>query len=169
MPTYEPGSRPDNIIKSINNWIATNIATGLGLTIYYEGQGRIGSLLSTWVESFVIPGDYLNEPMLAHTGDRFATLAETYLNLNVFQLIDSGQTGLVGIYALKTTATNIMQLFGPLVVIPVYDYNTVGTPQDGGLQVDNAPIPKTVPTPPDMGVEQINLSVSMRMNSVLIS
>ena len=90
------------------------------------------------------------------------------MNLNVFQVMDSGAFGLTNIYALHTTVTNIAQLFTPQTSIVVRDYDTVGTPQDGALSVMQSPIPRAVETPADLGVEQMNLSVPLRFNSVVI-
>ena len=168
MPTLEAGSKPVNIMKSINAFVDAQIRVGLGLTVYYEGQGRLGSLPSTWVESFIIPGAYVG-PLMVAGSNSHSLWNECFLNLNVFQKLDSPNQGLANIYALSDTVTDIKALFGHQTVISVRDYDTSGTPVVDGLRVVEPPIPRPVPTPPDMGVAQMNLSVPLRHHQVMIN
>lgn len=160
MPTLEAGSRYDNIKRSVNAHLVTNVATALSVVVYYDRQGRQGSLPAQWVEAHLITTSYQSDVIVAGWQSH-STHAECYLNLNLFEKIDSG-LGLVGIYGLDTLADNVRQVYELGSTVVVYDYATVGNPAAGHLRVLERPSVREIDTPADMGARQTNISVPMR-------
>lgn len=166
MATLEAGSRLDNIEKSINAHLNTNIATGLGLRVYYSGAGRFGDLPARWVESDTIFGSAIDNVM-THGTTAYSVMTELFLNLNFFERTDSGLS-LSAIYGLLTIVDNARQIYSINSTIPVHDYATAGKPLAGGLTVWEPPDMRRIATPPEAGLRQINLSVPLRYYAVTI-
>lgn len=167
MPTLEAGSRYDNINKSMNSFVSTNIATGLSQTVYYMGQGRLGTLPQRWIEIDMIPGSQVAE-VKGMPDSGHAVWTELFLNINTFEQITSGLSQ-VNIYAMASLVDNIRELFEISASIPVYDYDAVGTPLAGGLMVWASPSIREIPTPQDAGFRQVNISVPLRYHSITSS
>lgn len=165
MAILEAGSRLDNISKSVNAYVQTYIKTGLGYTVYYAGQDRIGTLPARWVEADLIPGSGIADVMAAPDGG-LSTWVEAFLNLNCFEHIETG-TGAPSLYALITMAESIRQKFLITTGITVRDYATAGNPVAGALMVWERPNLTEVPVVADSGIKQINISVPLRYHEVI--
>lgn len=165
MPTIEAASRPDNIIKSLNAYIITEIVGSLEIPVYFMGQERFDEP-PKWVESdFIYP---LQVTMLDRgPNGSIGAQAECYLNLNVF-LRDHDGLQPIGIYEMPTLITNIVERFDIPTEIPVRDYLAVGTPIIGSLRVHEKPRAQMIGTAPDSGVMQANVSVLLRYHSFTI-
>jgi len=165
MPTLEAGSRFDNIMKSVNVYVRDQLVTGLGYTVYYMGQDRIGTLPRRWVEVDLLPGDGVGDLMIAG-GEALSTWTQAILNINCFEQIETG-TGAPNLYALITMVESIRNKFLVTTAIPVQDYATAGNPWSGALMVWERPEVTEVPTVPDANLKQINISVPLRYHEVI--
>lgn len=162
MPSLEAGSRLDNITTSINVYVQQEIATGLGLTVYYQGQDRVGNLPQRWVEADLIPASALGEVM---TGSgTLTTLVQCMLNLNCYERFGTGNTNL---YTLINMVEDIRSKFLVSTAIPVYDYDTAGKPWAASLMVWDRSDVNEVPVAFDTGVKQINISVPLRYYEII--
>jgi hypothetical protein len=163
MPTIQAEARYDNIMRSLNVYTQSAIVTGLGVPVYFMGQERFGTLPPKWVESDFIYGGQVSEIDHGPNGT-IGAVTECYLNLNVFMV---EQVGLqkIGIYAMPTLVTDIVERFDVPVEIPVRDYEAVGTPIVGSLRVWEKPRPQMIGTAPDSGIRQTNVSVLLRYHS----
>lgn len=164
MASLEAGSRLDNISKSVNVYVQTHLATGLGYTVYYAGQDRIGTLPTRWVEADLIPGSGIADVM-TYVNEGTSTWTECFLNLNCFEQVETG-TGTPNIYSLITMVETIRGRFLVGAAIDIKDYGAVGTPWAGALMVWERPSVTEVPVVPDSGVKQINISVPFRYHEV---
>ena len=165
MPTLESGSRLDNITKSVNVYVNTQLVTGLGYTVYYMGQDRLGTLPTRWVEADFIPGSGI-AGIMAAPGGGVSTWVEMFLNLNCYEQMETG-LGATNIYTLITMVDAVRQKFLITTAITVRDYATAGNPVSGALMVWERPDVTEVPIVPDSGIKQINISVPMRYHEVI--
>ena len=165
MPILEAGSRLDNITKSVNAYVNTNVATALSLAVYYQGQDRLGTLPTRWIEADFLPAAAIDTVMSA-PGGGLSTWTECFLNLNCYERIETG-LGTGNIYTLIATVEAVRQKFLVTTGIPVRDYNTVGNPVAGALMVWERPSVAEVPIVPDAGIKQINISVPMRYHEII--
>jgi len=164
MPTLGAGSRLDNIAKSVNVHVQTQLVADLGYTVYYAGQDRLGRLPTRWVEADLIPGSAIAAVSTGSGGDTF-TWTECFLNLNCFEQTEVG-TGAPNIYTLITMVENIRSRFLVGSAIQVHDYASAGTAWVGALMVWERPSVTEVPVTPDSGIKQINISVPFRYHEV---
>lgn len=155
MPSLEAGSRLDNIVKSVNVYVSTQIATGLGLTVYYMGQGRIGTLPQRWVEVDLLPGDAIDGVMTGR--ESVSQWTQGILNINCFEKLEVG-AGTTNLYTLITMVENVRSKFLVTTAIDVKDYATTGSPWAGALMVWERPEVTEVPIVQDAGIKQINIS-----------
>ena len=165
MPTLEAGSRYGNIIKSINAFVDAQIRVGLGQTVYFEDEGRLGNLPQRWIEIDFIEGEQVGE-ILGYVDGGHTTFTECYLNINVFEQVESGTTQ-TNVYTVYTLIDNIREMFEVPCGITVYDYGTVGNPVAGRLTTWVSPMVRRIATPPDAGIKQFNISVPLRYHSVV--
>ena len=165
MPTLEAGSRLDNITKSVNAYVQMHLKTGLGYTVYYAGQDRIGTLPTRWVEADLIPASAIDTVMGA-PGGGLSIWTECFLNLNCYEQMETG-LGTTNIYSLITMVESIRSRFLVGSAIDVKDYGTAGTPWAGALMVWERPEITEVPIVPDAGIKQINISVPLRYHEVI--
>lgn len=164
MATLGAGSRLDNITRSVNVYVNTNIATALGYTVYYAGQDRVGTLPQRWVEADLIPGSGIADVMAAPGG--LSTWTEAFLNLNCYERIATG-TGATNLYSLISMVETIRQQFLVTTGISVQDYTQGGAGYVGALMVWERPSVVEVPVVPDAGIKQINISVPLRYHEVI--
>lgn len=165
MPTLEAGSRLDNITKSINVFVQSQIVTGLGHKVFYMGQDRLDTLPTRWVEADFIPGAGI-EVIMSAPGGGVSTWTECFLNINCFEQMETG-IGTPNLYALITMVETIRQKFLIGTGIPIRDYGTAGNPVAGALMVWERPNVTEVPIVPDAGIKQINISVPFRYHEVI--
>ena len=165
MPILEAGSRLDNITKSVNVYVNTNVATALSLTVFYQGQDRLGTLPTRWIEADFLPAAAIDTVMSA-PGGGLSTWTECFLNLNCYERIETG-LGTGNIYTLIATVEAVRQKFLVTTGITVRDYNTAGNPVAGALIVWERPSVTEVPIVPDAGIKQINISVPMRYHEII--
>lgn len=165
MAILESGSRWDNITKSVNVYVQTHLKTGLGYTVYYAGQDRIGKLPARWVEADLIPGSGIAGIMSAPDGG-LSTWVEALLNLNCYEQMETG-TGAPNLYTLVTMVESIRSRFLVGSAIDVKDYGTAGNPWAGALMVWERPEITEVPTVPDAGIKQVNISVPLRYHETI--
>lgn len=165
MPTLEAGSRLDNITKSVNVYVNTNVATALSLTVYYQGQDRLGTLPARWVEADFIPGSGIAGVMSA-PGAGLSTWTECFLNLNCYERTESG-LATTNLYGLISMVESVRQKFLVGTGITIRDYATAGNPVSGALMVWERPEVTEVPIVPDAGIKQINISVPLRYHEVI--
>jgi len=162
MPSLEAGSRLDNITTSVNVYVRQEIANGLGHTVYYQGQERVGDLPERWVEADLIPASAVSEVM---TGSgTLTTWVECLLNLNCYERFGTGNTNL---YTLINMVEDVRSKFLVSTGIPVYDYDTAGKPWVASLMVWGRSDVNEVPVASDTGVKQINISVPLRYYEVI--
>lgn len=166
MPTLEAASRYDNIEKSVNAFIDTNVATGLSLTVHYAGQTALDTIPSQWAEVSYIYGIPVDDVRRSDSGG-LSHWVEDIININVFEKMDSG-TGRVNLYSMTTLLDNIREIFDVGAAIPVYDYNTGGNPQAGALMVWQKPGVQMLPNGlrNDIGIKQANITVYVRHYAV---
>lgn len=165
MPTLEAGSKLNNITKSVNAYVKTHLATGLGYTVYYAGQDRVGSLPAKWVEADLVPGSGI-AALMAAPGAGLSTWVECFLNLNCYERMETG-LGTSNLYSLITMAETIRGRFLVGAGIDVKDYDTSGNPWAGAMMVWERPELTEVPVAPDAGIKQINISVPLRYHEVI--
>lgn len=165
MPILEAGSRLDNITKSVNVYVNTNVATALSLTVFYQGQDRLGTLPTRWIEADFLPAAAIDTVMSA-PGGGLSTWTECFLNLNCYERIETG-LGTGNIYTLIATVEAVRQKFLVTTGITVRDYNTAGNPVAGVLMVWERASVTEVPIVPDAGIKQINISVPMRYHEII--
>ncbi len=161
MPTIEAGSLYVNIAKSVNAYIQAKLVTVLGLTVYYEGANRAGTLPQRWVEAYLTPGVAVQEPRTAGY-KKHSTWLECYLNLNFFEQELSAPSNL---YTLMGMVDSVRAHFDYNASIPINDYGVVGTPKRSALRVLEVPVARAVPIDQSSGIKQINLSVPMRYHN----
>lgn len=166
MPTLDAGSRDNNILRSIFSFVSTEIVTGLSIPIYFRGQGRIGNQDDEWIEIDFIRGSQ-TRPVDHGPSSKLVAEVEVFLNLNYFKTVESG-IDMANLYKFDSSIADIRQIFDINQTIPVYDYDTGGNPQDGGLRVWAKPEVREIPTPVDTGVRQMNISVPLRYNEVTL-
>jgi len=164
MPTIAAESRTDNIVQSIYAYVDTNLATGLGLTVYYDLAEPLD--LETkppqWVEVSVIEGSPQSGVRLTGSG-RHGYLAEVIVNINGFEKNDARKSGNATIYSLWTVMTNIKAFFEPPdAYIPIRDYNTAGNPVLSALLSLRPPVLTNLSPQSGLGITQKNLSATMR-------
>lgn len=165
MPTLEAGSKFSNITKSVNAYVRTHLVTGLGYTVYYAGQDRVGSLPARWVEADLIPGSGLAGVMAA-SDEGLSTWVECFLNFNCYEQMETG-IGTSNLYSLITMVERIRERFLVGSAIDIKNYDTAGAPWAGSLMVWERPDITEVPIAPDSGIKQINISVPLRYHEVI--
>ena len=164
MATLEAGSRYDNQVKSINTYIDAQLRTGLGLSVYYEDQDRVGALPADWVEIDLTFGGQ-RRPVNTAPGEKLEVYTEFVVNINCFR--EQAQYAASDtVYTLYTMVTNIKQLFEIGTVIPVYDYGTVGNPWAGRMTVEESPRVQELSNEDDEALKQVNISVTLMHHSV---
>jgi hypothetical protein len=135
-------------------------ATGMGLTIYYEGSTRLGVLPVQWLEVSLSQLSPQTAVMQAGPDSRGAVV-QYLVNVNCFEHDDARKTGSANLYSLSTIVTVVSEFFMPTGSIPIMDFNTSGDPIVGALISQDAPGITSIPTPPDASITQINVSAIM--------
>lgn len=168
MPTLTATSKDANIMQSFHAFVKVQIGTGLSLAVF-EGAGSsldvpITALPVHWVEASLQVLSPQTALMNTSTGSH-GVIQEYLANLNVFEKKDAVTNGTVSIYALTAIVDQIKELLQPPTGIPIYDYDTVGTPQVGALIPQTVPSAREVPTPTGMGLNQVNITSSLHQIS----
>jgi hypothetical protein len=168
MPTVEAGSRQENIARSVDAYIRTHIEVGLSTTVYYENQYVPTSVIrpSYWIEPTL---NYLGQvSQLSRKGSGFQAWVNYALDFNIIEQTDAIGVAQVNRYALRRLATDVSEVFEVGVVVPIFDYDTVGSPWAGGLSVNEKPQIVAAQTPDDQVVRQIDVRVTLEMIAVTV-
>jgi hypothetical protein len=160
VPTLDPGSRDDNLKKSVYAHVHNTIQVGLGIQAYYLGQSRQGLLPQKWVEVALMPGVQIGPIRDGGVGIT-SSYTESYLNINCFFVMESGISTL-GIYGIDTMKADVRQRFDIPAYISIYDYTNVSKPLCGTLRVLERPKVRDMPTATGSGIEHANISVPLR-------
>ena len=168
MP-LDAGSKYDNIAKSVDLFVETNIQTGLSVKVYYEYQ-HVPAAISQpaqWVVATLL-GLGQTSGWLAAGSSSHSAMMDYALDFNCYEKSDSGLSE-INRYTLINLATSIADIFHATRIIPVYDYDTGGNPQDGGLTVVDMPYPIPRRGLESSGVRQIDVRVSLRHIAVTVA
>ena len=160
MPTLEANTKLENIEKSINAYISTNIQTALSLKVIYQRGAREASLPNHWVEIGLVPLSAQTAYFFA-SGTTAGALSQFLVNLNIFERDDARKSGAATAYTLSGHVDSISALFAPGSSITIRDYDTSGTPAVGALRSIEIPDRTEIDTPPDSGITQINVSATL--------
>lgn len=168
MPTVEAGSRQDNIMRSVDAYIRANIEVALSTTVYYEGQYVPPGI--DMPDYWIVPTlNYLGQTsQVMRKGDGFLAWVEYALDFNVMQNTDAIGVAQVNRYAHRRLATDVSEAFEVGIVIPIFDYDTLGFPWAAGLSVVEKPQIVAAQTPDEQVVRQIDVRVTLQMIAVTV-
>ena len=168
MP-LEAGSKPQNILKSIDAFVQSNIETGLSQTVYYMYQHIPAALDQPvrWVVMTLIDLGQVGSVKIAGENSHSAQ-TEYVLTFNLYEKAETNLSETTR-YTLATLAADIAGVFPLGLDIPVHDYDASGTPQHGGLGVRGFPSIVADDSLAAEGIRQMTVNVPLGLNAVTIS
>lgn len=150
-----------NLAKSLNVFIRTNLQVAQSLTVLYPGGELLDTLPTTqWLEVTYIPLAPMAFVHRAGSGETYANLAQILVNINILERLSTRQ-GEVATYTLATLADTVQNTFLPTKRIDITDYDIGGEPVVGKLFVSEVTRQPPVRVS-ETQVEALNVSARCR-------
>jgi hypothetical protein len=156
------GSKNTNLLKSMNTYVFNNLITADGLDVHFPGTREVFEPSgATWVQVHYLLGLSRLFQSVTDSGSAEGNLVSGVINLNCCEFVDRR----IGVsYALSTLRDTVRARFTEGIAIPVLDYDTVGNPLGGYLNVTsiNENEVRDGFSPEDNGISIWNISVSLQ-------
>lgn len=160
MSEIAPASRLENIEKSLNVYFQTELITALGLTVIFPRAERVGVLPNQWIELDYFQLSDQTRVSKSSSGRRGAR-SHFLINANCYEQDDARLDGSATLYTLTAIVDIVRNKLAPNLTVPVLDYEIGGTPLVGGLTAESFTDVTPVPSVPDAGITQVNVSATM--------
>lgn len=173
MAAIVPEALYGNIERSLQRYIQAEIATDLGVPVWYQYGPSVETVrllgVARWIDVTYIDLGAAGEPKYRPGG--YSVWTQMLVNLNCFELDDrrTDGSGEANIYSLSELVDGVRGAFTYGASITVYDYSLVADPAVGALRVAAKPAVRHVATPPSLAVTQRNVSATLAyVETVLI-